>query len=193
MKYRPAHIGKTDISVSVIIPADTYRPICNIGNLLVLPVCIRLCIATYKARISADSIGRYIGYDKSISAYRLSVKFHRYANPGCHIGYISPTYIPITIIGLSQAIDQPIIRHGPGDYLFVLDVPLYRLPPALDHDNIYRFCKYCPYWSIYRHWYYQYANPDKEVLIRGPFKTKCHGNNTQNQINTYFEEYPWAQ
>ncbi len=29
-----AHIGKTDISVSVIIPADTYRPICNIGNLL---------------------------------------------------------------------------------------------------------------------------------------------------------------
>ena len=35
-----------------------------------------------KARILADSIGRYIGYDKSISAYRLSVKFHRYANPG---------------------------------------------------------------------------------------------------------------
>ncbi len=34
-----------------------------------------------KARISADNIGRYIGYDKSISAYRLSVKFHRYANP----------------------------------------------------------------------------------------------------------------
>ncbi len=29
-----AHIGKTDISVSVIIPADTYRPIWNIGNLL---------------------------------------------------------------------------------------------------------------------------------------------------------------
>ena len=27
------HIGKTDISVSVIIPADTYWPICNIGNL----------------------------------------------------------------------------------------------------------------------------------------------------------------
>ncbi len=27
-----AHIGKTDISVSVIIPTDTYRPICNIGN-----------------------------------------------------------------------------------------------------------------------------------------------------------------
>ena len=35
-----------------------------------------------KARISADTIGRYIGCDKSISAYRLSVKFHRYANPG---------------------------------------------------------------------------------------------------------------
>ncbi len=35
-----------------------------------------------KAGISADTIGRYIGYDKSISAYRLSVKFHRYANPG---------------------------------------------------------------------------------------------------------------
>ncbi len=34
-----------------------------------------------KARISADTIGQYIGHDKSISAYRLSVKFHRYANP----------------------------------------------------------------------------------------------------------------
>ncbi len=28
-----AHIGKTDISVSVIIPADMYRPICNIGTM----------------------------------------------------------------------------------------------------------------------------------------------------------------
>ncbi len=37
-----------------------------------------------KARISADTIGRYIGHDKSISAYRLSVKFHRYANPASH-------------------------------------------------------------------------------------------------------------
>ncbi len=27
-----AHIGKTDISVSVITPTDIYRPICNIGN-----------------------------------------------------------------------------------------------------------------------------------------------------------------
>ncbi len=34
------------------------------------------------AMISADTNGQYIGYDKSISAYRLSVKFHRYANPG---------------------------------------------------------------------------------------------------------------
>ncbi len=37
-----------------------------------------------RARISADTIGRYIGGDKSISAYRLSVKFHRYANPGAN-------------------------------------------------------------------------------------------------------------
>ena len=29
-----AHICKTDISVSVSITADIYRPICNIGNLL---------------------------------------------------------------------------------------------------------------------------------------------------------------
>ena len=36
-----------------------------------------------KARISADTIGRYIGNDNSISVYLLSVKFHRYANPGC--------------------------------------------------------------------------------------------------------------
>ncbi len=61
-----AHIGKTDISVSVIIPAD---------NAWIL----------IKARISADSIGRYIGYDNSILAYRLSVKFHRYANPAHHV------------------------------------------------------------------------------------------------------------
>ena len=42
---------------------------------------IRLWIDIYKARISADIIGRYIGADKSISAYPLLVKFHRYANP----------------------------------------------------------------------------------------------------------------
>ncbi len=30
-----AHIGKTDISVSVIIPADTYQPICNIKSVFV--------------------------------------------------------------------------------------------------------------------------------------------------------------
>ena len=29
-----AHIGKTDISVSVSITTDIYRPICSIGNLL---------------------------------------------------------------------------------------------------------------------------------------------------------------
>ena len=34
-----------------------------------------------KTRILADSIRQYIGYDKSILAYQLSVKFNRYANP----------------------------------------------------------------------------------------------------------------
>ncbi len=63
-------------------------------------MCIRLCTATYKARISADSVGRYISYDKSISAYRLSVKFHRYANPASspcsvlHCGYPETTLNP---------------------------------------------------------------------------------------------------
>ncbi len=37
-------------------------------------------------------MGRYIGYDKSISAYRLSVKFHRYANPeGVPASFTLPT------------------------------------------------------------------------------------------------------
>ena len=83
-----AHISKTDISVSVITPADIYRPICNIGNpFLIGRYQSKSCIISdfawilIKARISADTIGRYIGYDKSISPYRLSVKFHRYANP----------------------------------------------------------------------------------------------------------------
>ena len=65
-------IGRYEISVSVIIPADTYRPICNTSDYAWILI---------KARISADTIGRYIGYDKPILAYRLSVKFLRYANP----------------------------------------------------------------------------------------------------------------
>ncbi len=74
-----AHIGKTDISVSVSIITDIYWPICNIGNLLHIGGYRTMWMDICKARISA--IGQYIGYDKSISAHRLSVKFHRYANP----------------------------------------------------------------------------------------------------------------
>ncbi len=40
-------------------------------------------IPQYKDEISADNIGRYIGYDLLISVISVSVKFNRYANPAC--------------------------------------------------------------------------------------------------------------
>ncbi len=57
----------------------------------------------YKARISADAISPYIGYDKSISAYRLSVKFHRYANPGEH----SFEGVPASLYNLTISVPDP--------------------------------------------------------------------------------------
>ena len=53
----------------------------KVGISVSVPLPIGWWFVMIKARISADTIGWYIGYDKPISAYRLSVKFHRYANP----------------------------------------------------------------------------------------------------------------
>ncbi len=54
-------------------------PFLNTSDRFLTRKCLWRCLM--KARISADTIGRYMGYAKSLSAYRLSVKFHRYANP----------------------------------------------------------------------------------------------------------------
>ena len=54
------------------------------------------CKVYWHDRISADSIGRYIGSDEPISVIGISVKSHRYANPGVvHIlGGICPRSDP---------------------------------------------------------------------------------------------------
>ncbi len=67
------HIGKTDISVSAIIPDDILADMQYLEFLRLYHWGMYAWILI-KARISADGIG----CDKSISAYRLLVKFNRY-------------------------------------------------------------------------------------------------------------------